>query len=258
MEISKSGEVADCSTALRHLCRFSILKSVTTELDLDRRGEGNQTNKKKKQVKRRRKPDEAKTMAISRTSVRRPEDTEGAGHTASALERAFEKAGWTLFDDDDDDGHLLLEGEDEDVRFAAGARDRGGQESDDDGSDIIDDTDEDTEGDVLRDLRAALEKGLVSREEHDEALRRILRPAMLLRAAAATTTGATDLALLAAIAGPESVQAEDPPTSPAKRPKVTASFPSSPTSVLRKQEPPLWQDDDKPTLLQPDATIRRK
>ena len=254
MEISKSGEVADCSTAPRHLCRFSILKSVTTELDLDRRG----GEPKKKQVKRRRIPDEAKTMAISRTSVRRPEDTEGAGHTASALERAFEKAGWTLFDDDDDDGHLLLEGEDEDVRFAAGARDRGGQESDDDGSDIIDDTDEDTEGDVLRDLRAALEKGLVSREEHDEALRRILRPAMLLRAAAATTTGATDLALLAAIAGPESVQAEDPPTSPAKRPKVTASFPSSPTSVLRKQEPPLWQDDDKPTLLQPDATIRRK
>ena len=194
-------------------------------------------------------------MAISRTSVRRPEDTEGAGHTASALERAFEKAGWTLFDDDDD-GHLL---EGEDVRFAAEARDRGGQESDDDGSDIIDDTDEDTEdGDVLRDLRAALEKGLVSREEHDEALRRILRPAMLLRAAAATTNGATDLALLAAIAGPESVQAEDPPTSPAKRPKVTASFPSSPTSVLRKQEPPLWQDDDEPTLLQPDATIRRK
>ena len=78
------------------------------------------------------------------------------------------------------------------------------------------------------------------------------------RAAAATTNGATDLALLAAIAGPESVQAEDPPTSHAKRPKVTASFPSSPTSVLRKQEPPLWQDDDKPTLLQPDATIRRK
>ena len=212
------------------------------------------------QVKTRRKPVEAHTMAISRTSVRRPEDTEGAGHTASALERAFEKAGWTLFDDDDDDdGHLLEGEEEEDVRFAAEARDRGGQESDDAGSDIIDDTDEDTEdGDVLRDLRAALEKGLVSREEHDEALRRILRPAMLLRAAAATTNGATDLALLAAIAGPESVQAEDPPTSPAKRPKVTASFPSSPTSVLRKQEPPLWQDDDKPTLLQPDATIRRK
>lgn len=217
------------------------------------------TKKKKKNRSKAAKTGRGETMAISRTSVRRPEDTEGAGHTASALERAFEKAGWTLFDDDDDDdGHLLLEGEDEDVRFAAGARDRGGQESDDDGSDIIDDTDEDTEGDVLRDLRAALEKGLVSREEHDEALRRILRPAMLLRAAAATTTGATDLALLAAIAGPESVQAEDPPTSPAKRPKVTASFPSSPTSVLRKQEPPLWQDDDKPTLLQPDATIRRK
>ena len=247
MEISKSGEVADCSTALRCLCRFSMLKSVTTELDLDRRGEGNQKKNRSKAAKTGR----GETMAISRTSVRRPEDTEGAGHTASALERAFEKAGWTLFDDD-------LDGEEEDVRFAAGARDRGGQESDDDGSDIIDDTDEDTEGDVLRDLRAALEKGLVSREEHDEALRRILRPAMLLRAAAATTTGATDLALLAAIAGPESVQAEDPPTSPAKRPKVTASFPSSPTSVLRKQEPPLWQDDDKPTLLQPDATIRRK
>ena len=255
MEISKSGEVADCSTAPRDLCRFSMLKSVTTELDLDRRGGEPKKKKRSKGGENRTK----RTMAISRTSVRRPEDTEGAGHTASALERAFEKAGWTLFDDDDDDdGHLLLEGEDEDVRFAAGARDRGGQESDDDGSDIIDDTDEDTEGDVLRDLRAALEKGLVSREEHDEALRRILRPAMLLRAAAATTTGATDLALLAAIAGPESVQAEDPPTSPAKRPKVTASFPSSPTSVLRKQEPPLWQDDDKPTLLQPDATIRRK
>ena len=41
MEISKSGEVADCSTAPRVLCRFSILKSVTTRLAWNRRGEGN-------------------------------------------------------------------------------------------------------------------------------------------------------------------------------------------------------------------------
>ena len=50
MEISKSGEVADCSTAPRDLCRFSMLKSVTTELDLDRRG-GEPKKKKKAQKK---------------------------------------------------------------------------------------------------------------------------------------------------------------------------------------------------------------